>query len=255
MTNVQRFFARIGMDTETPATPDLELLTKIQSACVTSIAYENLDILEGRPLDLSPEALFDKIVTRGRGGYCFELNGLLTHMLREIGYSVTERFARYLRGEKDIPMRRHRVTVVSLPEGDYMCDIGVGEVAPRLPLKIERGLVQHQNGETYKFERDDRHGWVLWDQYRGQWREYICFSDDEALNVDFVQPSFYCEKHPDSIFNKEPMLAIKTLDGRRTLDGRVYKEFCGTELKHIEENISDARMDELLCSAFRLTPQ
>lgn len=255
MTNVQRFFARIGMEAETPATPDLELLMKVQPACVTSIAYENLDILEGKAIDLSPEALFDKIVARGRGGYCFELNGLLTHMLREMGYSVTERFARYLRGEKDIPMRRHRVTVVSLPEGDYMCDVGVGEVAPRLPLKIEPGLVQHQNGETYKFERDDRHGWVLWDLYRGQWREYICFTDDEALNVDFVQPSFYCEKHPDSIFNKEPMLAIKTPDGRRTIDGRVYKEFCGGELKHIEQNISDARLNELLYSAFRLAPR
>ena len=255
MTNVQQFLQRIGMDAGTPVVPDLALLQRVQSACVISIAYENLDILAGKPLDLSPEALFDKIVQRGRGGYCFELNGLLTYMLREMGYGVSERFARYLRGEPTVPMRRHRVTIVSLADGDYMCDIGVGEVAPRLPLKIEAGLVQQQNGETYRFERDERHGWVLWDMYHGDWREYICFSDDEAYAVDFVQPSFYCEQHPDSIFNKAPMLAIKTPEGRRTIDGRVYKEFCGTELRHIEENISDERMDELLQTAFLLTPQ
>lgn len=106
-------------------------------APVTRIAYENLDILAGRPLRLDAEALFEKIVINGCGGYCFELNGLLSFMLTEMGFSVTERFARFLRGEKEIPMRRHRVTVVSLPDGDCSMDIGVGQIALRIPLKME----------------------------------------------------------------------------------------------------------------------
>ena len=83
----------------------------------------------------------------------------------------------------------------------------------------------------------------------------ICFTDDEAYDVDFVQPSFFCEAHPDSVFNKEPMIAIKTKEGRKTIDGRVYKEFKEEELTHIEEDISDARMTELLAGAFRLNMQ
>ena len=252
MNKIAQFFDRIGIAPDTAFTPDLEFLGRVQSQCVLMIAYENLDILAGKPIDLSPEALFDKIVTRGRGGYCFELNGLLAHMLRQMGYSVTERFARYLRGEAEIPMRRHRIAIVKMPDGDYMCDIGVGQIAPRLPLKLEEGLVQQQNGETYRFSRDERHGWVLWDLHRGQWREYICFNDDEAYDVDFVQPCFFCEKHPDSVFNKEEMIAIKTPEGRRTIDGRTYKVFCGEELVHIEENITDARMNELLEKEFLL---
>ena len=254
MTKIEQFFVRIGMEPDTKIEYTEAFLAQVQNACVLHIAYENLDILEGKPVDLTPKAMFDKIVIRGRGGYCFELNGLLTYMLREMGFTVTERFARYLRGEKEVPMRRHRVAVVKLAEGDYLCDIGVGEVAPRLPLKLEEGLVQIQGEETYKFLRDDRHGWVLWDKYHGDWQEYICFNDDEAFDADYIQPSFFCEKHPSSPFNKEPMIAIKTEDGRRTIDGRVYKEFTGRTLTHIEEDISDMRMEELLCTVFKLTP-
>jgi len=254
MTKTEQFLARIGMDPQTPVELTCAFLGQVQTACVLNIAYENLDILEGKAILLDPDALFDKIVNRGRGGYCFELNGLLADMLQEMGFAVTERFARYLRGETEIPMRRHRVAVVALPDGEYLCDIGVGQVAPRLPLKLQEGLVQPQNGETYKFERDPRHGWILYDLHHGDWRAFIGFTDEEVYPVDFVQPSFFCEAHPASIFNKEAKIAIKTEDGRRTIDGRVYKIFCNEVLVHMEEGISDARMEELLYHEFRLRP-
>lgn len=252
MTRTQAFFARIGLDPNTRVECTLDFLGKIQSNCVTSIAYENLDILAGRKLDLSPDALYDKIVTQSRGGYCFELNGFLTHILRGMGFTVSERFARFLRGESEIPMRRHRITVVTLPDGDYLLDIGVGQIAPRLPLKIAEGLEQEQNGEAYRFRRDPTHGWVLEDLYHGAWRDYIGFTDDPAFDVDFIQPSFFCEAHPDSVFNKAPMLSIKTPAGRCTIDGRTYKEFSGETLTHIEEDVTDSRMTELLSTVFKL---
>lgn len=252
MNKLSCFFQRIGMDSDTVVEMTADFLGRIQTNCVTHIAYENLDILENKPIELAPDALYEKIVARSRGGYCFELNGLLTHMLREMGFTVSERFARYLRGESEIPMRRHRVTVVHLDTGDYMCDIGVGQIAPRLPLKIEENTVQAQNGETYRFTKDIKHGWILWDLHDGTWREYICFTDDEAFDVDFIQPSFFCEKHPSSPFNKDYMLAIKTNTGRRTIDGRIYKVFEGEELVHIEENISDERLKSLFENEFNL---
>ena len=252
MEKTSRFFERIGIDSQTIIEKSTDFLGLVQTNCVTHIAYENLDILENKPIELAPDALYGKIVVRSRGGYCFELNGLLTHMLREMGFTVSERFARYLRGESEIPMRRHRVTVVHLDDGDYMCDIGVGQIAPRLPLKIEENTVQTQNDEAYRFTKDIKHGWILWDLHDGAWREYICFTDDEAFDVDFIQPSFFCEKHPSSPFNKDYMLAIKTKTGRRTIDGRIYKVFEGEELVHIEENISDERLKSLFENEFNL---
>ena len=253
MEKIMRFWERIGMDAHTPIEHTGDFLSRVQLHCVLNIAYENLDILEGKPLSLDPDALYEKIVLRGRGGYCFELNGLLTHMLRMMGFEVSERFARFLRGEKEIPMRRHRVTIVHLADADYLCDIGVGQIAPRHPLRIEENAIQVQNDETYRFTRDSRHGWILWEMHDGQWREYLCFNDDKVFDVDFEQPSFYCEKHLSSPFNKGYMLAIKTQSGRRTIDRDCYKVFEGETLVHMEEQLSEERLKALFANEFRLT--
>lgn len=252
MDKIKAFFSRIGMDENTLVHMNSVFLGRVQTACVTHVAYENLDILKGKPLSLDADALFEKIVLNGRGGYCFELNGLLAYMLGEMGFSVSERFARFLRGEKEIPMRRHRVTVVSLPDGDYFMDIGVGQIAPRLPIKMEEKLVQTQNEETYRFERDERHGWILWELHDGKWREYLAIPDDIAYPVDFIQPSFFCENHPDSVFNKQKMIAIKTEAGRKTIDGSTYKVFEGEVLKEIRENLPDCEINERLKNEFFL---
>lgn len=252
MDKIKAFFSRIGMDENTLVHRNPAFLGRIQTACVTSVAYENLDILLGKPLSLDEDALFEKIVINGRGGYCFELNGLMAFMLSEMGFSVSERFARFLRGEAEIPMRRHRVTVVTLEDGDYFMDIGVGQIAPRLPIKMEARLVQTQNGETYRFERDARHGWVLWELHGGAWREYLAIPNDIAYPVDFLQPSFFCENHPDSVFNKQRMIAIKTETGRKTVDGSTYKVFEGETLKEIRENLTDKEIDQILKTEFFL---
>lgn len=252
MDKIKAFFSRIGMDENTLVHMNPVFLGRVQTACVMHIAYENLDILAGKPLRLDADALFEKIVLNGRGGYCFELNGLLAHMLGEMGFSVSERFARFLRGEKEIPMRRHRVTVVTLEDGDYFMDIGVGQIAPRLPIKMEEKLVQTQNGETYRFERDARHGWILWELHDGSWREYLAIPNDIAYPVDFIQPSFFCENHPESVFNRQRMIAIKTETGRKTIDGSTYKVFEGERLTEIYENLNDEQIGIILKNEFFL---
>ena len=68
MDRIKAFFMRIGMDPDTPIRHDIALLREIQSRSVCAIAYENLDIVAGNPLDLSEEGLFRKIVTEHRGG-------------------------------------------------------------------------------------------------------------------------------------------------------------------------------------------
>jgi N-hydroxyarylamine O-acetyltransferase len=103
--------------------------------------------------------------------------------------------------------------------------VGIGEVCQREPVEMVEGLVQEQFGETYKLEKEDFFGWVLWDLYKGSWRKFYSFTEEPQLEVDFIAPNFFCEKHPDSPFNKDEMFAVKTLTGRKTLDGHIYKEF------------------------------
>lgn len=223
--DIPAYLERIGLEVSAQAAPDAVLLRKIQYAHCTTVPYENLDMIRGTPTSLDDGALFDKIVLRGRGGLCFELNGAFGALLRGLGYEVMDVAARFLRGEATIPMRRHRVLVVRTPDDRWVCDVGIGQSCPREPVKLVENQEQPQFGENYKFRRDAFLGWVLMDFHKGAWRDFYSFTEEPQLTVDFVAPNFYCERHPDSPFNKREMFSLKTAEGRITLDGNIYKEF------------------------------
>ncbi len=238
--DVRKYFARIGLEMPEEIVPNSELLRKLHFAHCTTVPYENLDMMRGIPTSLEEEALFRKIVEEGRGGLCFELNGSFGFLLTALGYKVTDYAARYLRGESSLPMRRHRVMKVEATDGVWLCDVGIGEVCQREPVALVEGLEQSQFGETYKLEKEEGLGWVLWDLHKGVWRKFYSFTEEVQLQVDFIAPNFYCEKHPDSPFNTVEMFALKTAEGRKTLDGHVYKEFRNADV--FVKELTDAEM-------------
>lgn len=238
--NVAAYFARIGLELPENPQPTSELLKKIHFAHCCSVPYENYDMMRGIPTSLEDDALFEKIVVQGKGGICFELNGALAMLLRALGYQVTEYASRYLRGESTLPMRRHRVLKVEAVDGVWLCDVGIGERAQREPIALVEGLIQEQYGETYRLRKDSFLGWVLEDYYKGVWADFYSFTEEPQLVADYVALNFYCEKHPDSPFNKEEMFALKTPDGRITLDGHIYKKIRGDKVTVRE--LTDAEM-------------
>ena len=251
---IQAYFRRLGLpEPERRPACTRALLEQLQLAHVTRIPYENLDILAGRPLPMTWQDQFAKMVEKRRGGYCFELNGLFAFLLSALGCEVTTFMGRFLRGETAIPMRRHRVIRAVCAEGTFICDAGVGQSAPRFPLELVLDRVQEQFGETYKITREPFFGWVIHDLHRGQWRRFYSFTEEEQLDIDFVMPSYYCETSPDSIFNKTLMLSIKTLDGRKTIDGRLFLMFSPAGVT--EKQISSANeLNKLLEEHFNLDP-
>ena len=252
--NTAQYLNRIGMNAN-DVSHTYAFLKKLQQHHICSVPYENLDILNEKPIDLSKEALFDKIVTHHRGGYCFELNGAIFHLLQELGFSAKCYFARFLRGEAEIPVRRHRVVVVACEGKRYVVEVGIGIEAPRNPLLLEESIEQECSNGSFCFTKDAFLGWVLNEKVNDEWKPYYSFTEEEQLDIDFIQPSFYCEKHPASPFNKSPMVAIKTWGGRRAINDRDYKIFESGELVHIEENITDARLYEILATDFGIAWQ
>ena len=89
-----------------PEVPDREYLNRLIYAHQKYIVFENLDsYLYRRPVSLGTEELFEKIIVNGRGGFCFELNGLFARLLRELGYHAAGCIVRIVR-KKDFPGRR-----------------------------------------------------------------------------------------------------------------------------------------------------
>jgi N-hydroxyarylamine O-acetyltransferase len=239
----------------TPVTRTHDFLSLLQEQFVLRVPYENLDVIDGIPISLRNDAIYRKIVEDGRGGYCFELNGAIAHLLQELGFATKCYFARFLKGETEIPVRRHRVVVTECDGKRYVIEVGIGIEAPRNPLLLEEGIEQECSNGSFCFTKDGFLGWVLNEKVDDEWQPYYAFTEEEQLDIDFIQPSFYCEKHPASPFNKSPMVAIKTPNGRRAINDRDYKIFEGGELVHIEENITDERLYEILKTDFGITWQ
>lgn len=233
---IEQYFSRIGLEYSNNLLPTSELLSALHFAHCTHIPYENLDIIRKNiPLKYDNESLYKKIVENNMGGYCFELNGLFGQLLRELGYKVEERASRYLRGEADIPMRRHRVLKVTCNDNSvWCCDVGIGEICPRYPVEMVEGKVQSQFNESYKFIKDDFLGWVLMDLYKNEWRNFYSFTEEPQLNQDFIALSAFCEYHPDSPFIHQEMFSLKTDKGRISLDGHVFKKFENDNVEVIE---------------------
>src|SRR5262249_29579885 len=124
----------------------------IHRAHLLAISYENLDIFLGRTLSLDIAQIYDKIVERGRGGWCYEMNSLLAWALREIGFDVTLLGARV--GEHPIEDRYHldHMAVWVKHEGWWLLDAGFGNAFLE-PLPLQEGEYQ-QAYHTFRLQRD-----------------------------------------------------------------------------------------------------
>ncbi|MFD9949046.1 arylamine N-acetyltransferase [Nonomuraea sp. NPDC059023] len=141
-----------------PVAADLETLVALHRAWRQAVPYENLDIQLGRPISLEPEPLFDKLVRRRRGGYCFEQNGGLAMLLRLAGFQVTMVEAAVMRAARGAAMwGNHSALLVDLDGRRWLADAGIGDGFVE-PLPLREG--SHTQGNlTYRLERLDPDTW------------------------------------------------------------------------------------------------
>jgi N-hydroxyarylamine O-acetyltransferase len=114
-----------------------------------SVPFENLDIALCRKIVCDEDAFLRKIVERRRGGFCYELNGAFSGLLRAIGFDVTLLSARVPREDgSDGPEFDHLTLKVDLDE-PWLADVGFGDSFLE-PLLLRPGAEQSQHGWTYR---------------------------------------------------------------------------------------------------------
>jgi N-hydroxyarylamine O-acetyltransferase len=162
--DLQAYLDRVGF-AGVPS-PDLATLRALHRAHALSISYENLDVQLGRPLTTDPAEAFDKIVRRRRGGWCYEMNGLLGAALEEIGFKVTRLAGgvhRMVRGEEAVG--NHLVLRVDLDEGPWIADVGFGD-GSRDPFPLKDGPIR-SDGFEYRLQRLADGWWRLHNHSNG----------------------------------------------------------------------------------------
>lgn len=155
-TRIEQTLHRIGHNGRVAA--DVETLFALHRAWRQTVPYENLDIQLGRPISLDPDALFDKLVRRRRGGYCFEQNAGLATLLRLAGFQVTMVEAAVMRAARGEGMwGNHNALLVDLDGRRWLADAGIGDGFVE-PLPLREG--PHPRGElTYRLQRLDPDTW------------------------------------------------------------------------------------------------
>lgn len=130
------YLARVGL-AAAPAS-DPAGLAALQRAHRLAIPFENLNIHLGRGIRIDADSVFDKLVAQRRGGYCFEQNGLYSHMLAAIGIANRPLLARVRLGMPDhaAPPRTHVLLLAELGGAPWIADAGFGgSYVPPLPLR------------------------------------------------------------------------------------------------------------------------
>lgn len=255
--DLDAYFRRIGYVGS--ATEKLTTLRSIVIAHATSIPFECLDPVAGTAVSIDLEAIFEKLVLRSRGGYCFEQNVLLATALRQLGFQVDELSARvwYNTPAGITPPRTHVFLAVTIDGTRWLADCGLGGSTPSGPIELDRiGIDQSLVGDTRRivpiegrlvptFMHQVKHGEV--------WSNVYEFTGEAMPKSDQAMANWWTSSHPDSKFRKNLIVAILNRDGtRKTL---VNSEFVhrrsGEVLERIEIHCLK-QLKEILREQFKL---
>jgi len=137
------------LDIPDPGAPSVAALRALHAAHVERVAYEVLDIHLGRPTEIGPEASAERVAERGRGGYCYHLNGAFSLLLDRLGYDVVWHRAGVQNWPDPVapgpPLANHLALTVrglpsdECPDGTWLVDVGLGDALhDPLPLRAGR---------------------------------------------------------------------------------------------------------------------
>ena len=214
--DLDAYFARIGYDGPRAAT--LAVLRDLHRLHPLAIPFENLDPLAGRRVSVKLPDIVEKLVARHRGGYCFEHNTLLAHVLMQLGFAVTPLAARVLYGrEPDARTPRTHMLLRVEAEGDsWLVDVGFGGATLCTPLLLSTEAEQPTPYEPARLVALSANERKL-ELFDGEeWFDVYRFELTPAEWVDYEVANWYTSASPESFFTFS-LIACITRDGGRAI--------------------------------------
>lgn len=228
--------------------PSPETLRSLIAAHLRRVPFENLSAWWGEEIALREDWLFDKMVTRRRGGFCYELNGLFAALLREMGFDVQLLGAEVM-GADGLwgPPFDHMALLVSLAE-PRLVDVGFGDSFVN-PLRLEVDLVREEGGRAYRI-RPSGERLALWRRnWEGEWEPQYRF-DLRPYELDAY--SEMCRFHnssPESPLVQRRVCSRLTKQGRVTLtDDKLV--FTGLDGSQEEQAVAEEAWEGVLADWF-----
>jgi N-hydroxyarylamine O-acetyltransferase len=201
-------------------TPTAETLRALQITHLLTVPFENLSIHSSEPIVLEDDALFAKIVTNRRGGFCYELNGLFAALLRDLGFEVAMVAAGVARSDGDFgPNFDHMALIVTPPDSSvqrWLVDVGFGDSFLEPLLLDERGD-QVQGAQSFRIVPENAHLILMRGKDEEDWTAQYRFTLQPYTYADYEEMCRFHQTSPDSHFTRARICSRATTDGRITL--------------------------------------
>lgn len=248
--DLDAYLARIGY--AGPREPNLELLRALHALHPAAIPFEAIDVLLDREIELGSAALQAKLVAGGRGGYCFEQNGLFKLALSALGFDVAGLIARSRWGRplNDIRARTHMALRVRLGGEDWLADVGYSSAMLTAPVRLGERRPQatlHEPVRLTPVDGELRLEVLIADG----WRPLYDAVPRPQHDQDFVAASWFISTYPTSPFKQALIVSRTTPQARYVLvDNQLTVRRPGREPERLRLS-----MDELarcLCRDFGL---
>ena len=222
-----RYLDRLGLDATDARPPTRETLARLQSAHVRTVPFETLSVTGppftaagGEGVVLEVPVLYEKVVERERGGFCYELNGLFGRLLAESGFDV-DRVAAAVVGDDGSPRppANHHALVVALEE-PYLVDVGLGLPKVRKPVPVGGRADPDPAGVEWRTVESDRPDADYAAQARtpGEgWEDRYLFTTTPRELGYFEATCEHLTTAPESPFTGEPSVNVGTECGYKRL--------------------------------------
>ena len=233
--NIKAYLERINY--RGSLAPTAETLRGLQVAHLLTVPFENLSIHANQPIVLEDQALFEKIVERRRGGFCYEANGLFAALLRALGFDVSMLSAGVGNAAGGFgPDFDHMTLMVSL-EQRWLADVGFGD-SFREPLLLDERSEQVQGSRAYRILPDDTHLILMQRDKSEEWQAQYRFTLRPYEYADYAEMCRYHQTSPQSHFTRARICSRATEEGRLTL----------SEMRFIRTSQKDGRQERILAS-------
>lgn len=248
--SLARYFDRIGY--AGPAHADLATVSELMRRQLYTVPFENLDVQAGLGVSLAPEDIADKILARGRGGYCYEVNGLFCMAMQALGVPYRYVAARPMFYPARRP-RTHMALVLRLDGQDWLCDLGFGSYGIRAPMSLaELDTDIRQDMDRFMLSREADGVYVLKAWRDGGWQNQYGFDLSPQEWIDFAPANYLNSNHPDAIFVQKRVVVLHSERGRAILVGNTLKLV--DETGTVESELDDGAVAQALRERFGLAP-
>lgn len=199
-----------------PFDPSAENLRRLQLAHLLSVPFENLSIHSGEPIILNDEALFNKIVVRRRGGFCYELNGLFAALLRALGFNVQMLSASVANAQGEWGPEFDHMTLVVTLQQRWLVDVGFGDSFIE-PLALDERSEKVQRTRAYRIEDAVDRLILLQSDQNNNWKPQYRFNLQPHVYGDYAEMCLFHQTSPQSHFPQRRICSLLTTNGRITL--------------------------------------